>query len=197
MLESWTLLCGRRRELRKKTSIFSLSLVIAFTEVLAKTKMEEKEKGSKGGSEERWKGAIANLTGMTLNLDSLQKLLLKKAVFVNEETFSKASLTSEQARSIKVLEQRVETLERELDAAISAAAHARAEKRQAEAAQKDAELRAQEITRELESTTKVFELHMEELRAKQEEISKRESDIKLLEAIIQTLGGKESRSTSG
>ncbi|KAJ6867958.1 hypothetical protein NC651_033104 [Populus alba x Populus x berolinensis] len=156
--------------------------------------MEEKEKGSKGGSEERWKGAIANLTEMTSNLDSLQKLLLKKAVFVNEETFSKASLTSEQARSIKVLEQRVETLERELDAAISAAAHARAEKRQAEAAQKDAELRAQEITRELESTTKVFELHMEELRAKQEEISKRDSDIKLLEAIIQTLGGKESRS---
>jgi hypothetical protein len=104
MLESWTLLCGRRRELRKKTSIFSLSLVIAFTEVLAKTKMEEKEKGSKGGSEERWKGAIANLTEMTLNLDSLQKLLLKKAVFVNEETFSKASLTSEQARSIKVLD---------------------------------------------------------------------------------------------
>lgn len=54
---------------------------------------------------------------------------------------------------VQVLEQRVETLERELDAAISAAAHARAEKRQAEAAQKDAELRAQEITRELESTT--------------------------------------------
>jgi len=33
-------------------------------------------------------------------------------------------------------------LERELDAAIPAAAHARGEKRQAEAAQKDAELRA-------------------------------------------------------
>uniref|UniRef100_A0A6N2LPI6 Uncharacterized protein n=1 Tax=Salix viminalis TaxID=40686 RepID=A0A6N2LPI6_SALVM len=159
--------------------------------------MEEKEKGSRGGSEERWKGAIANLTEMTWNLDSLQKLLLKNAVFVDEETFSKASLTSEQARSIKVLEQRVETLERELDAAISAAAHARAEKRQAEAAQKAAELRAQEITRELENTTKVFELHMEELRAKQEEISKRDSDIKLLEAIIQTLGGKESHSTRG
>ncbi|KAJ6687436.1 hypothetical protein OIU74_016175 [Salix koriyanagi] len=115
--------------------------------------MEAKEKGSRGGSEERWKGAIANLTEMTWNLDSLQKLLLKKAVFVDEETFSKASLTSEQARSIKVLEQRVETLERELDAAISAAAHARKEKRQAEAAQKAAELRAQEITRELENTT--------------------------------------------
>ncbi|KAJ6874513.1 hypothetical protein NC652_034262 [Populus alba x Populus x berolinensis] len=92
---------------------------------------------------------------------------------------------SEQARSIKVLEQRVETLERELDAAISAAAHARAEKRQAEAAQKDAELRAQEITRELESTT---------MQSKKK-ISKRDSDIKHLEAIIQTLGGKESRSS--
>lgn len=33
---------------------------------------------------------------------------------------------------------------------------------------------------------------MEELRAKQEEIAKRDNDIKLLEAIIQTLGGKES-----
>ncbi|XP_057995889.1 uncharacterized protein LOC110664633 [Hevea brasiliensis] len=159
-------------------------------------KMEEKEK-SKGSSEERWKGAIANLTEMASNLDSLQKLLLKKAVFVDEETFTKASLSSEQARTIKVLEQRVETLERELDAAISAAARARAEKRQAEAAQKAAELRAQEITRELENTTKVFQLHMEELRAKQDEISKRDNEIKLLEAIIQTLGGKESHSTGG
>ncbi|KAJ6376177.1 hypothetical protein OIU77_001026 [Salix suchowensis] len=159
--------------------------------------MEEIEKGSKGVSEERWKGAVVNLTEMTSNLDSLQKLLLKKAVFVDDETFSKASLTSEQSRTIKVLEQRVQTLERELDAAISAAAHARAEKRQAEAAQKAAELRAQEITRELENTTKVFELHLEELHSKQDEISKRDTDIKLLEAIIQTLGGKESRSSNG
>lgn len=37
---------------------------------------------------------------------------------------------------------------------------------------------------------------MEELRSKQEEITKRDNDIKLLEAIIQTLGGKESISTS-
>jgi len=37
---------------------------------------------------------------------------------------------------------------------------------------------------------------MEELRAKQEEIEKRDEDIKLLEAIIRTLGGKESLSTS-
>lgn len=41
----------------------------------------------------------------------------------------------------------------------------------------------------------VFELHMEELRAKQEEISKRDKEIKLLEAIIQTLGGKGSHSS--
>ncbi|KAM7251618.1 hypothetical protein ACFE04_023501 [Oxalis oulophora] len=149
------------------------------------------------GSEDRWKGAISNLTEMSSNLDSLQKLLLKKAVFVDDDTFAKASLVSDQSRSIKVLEQRVETLERELDAAISAAARARAEKRQAEAGQKAAELSAKEVTRELENTTRVFQLHMDELRAKQEEISKRDNEIKLLEAIIQTLGGKDSRSSSG
>ncbi|KAK4762075.1 hypothetical protein SAY87_029959 [Trapa incisa] len=151
--------------------------------------MEEKGKG-----DERWTAAVTNLTEMSSNLESLQKLLLKKAVFVDEETFARASLTSDQARTIKVLQQRVETLERELDAAITAAAHARTEKRRAEASQKAAELRAQEVTRELENTTKVFELHMEELRAKQEEIAKRDNDIKLLESIIQTLGGKESHS---
>ncbi|XP_015886291.2 uncharacterized protein LOC107421547 [Ziziphus jujuba] len=151
--------------------------------------MEDKGKGT-----ERWNGAIANLTDMASNLDSLQKFLLKKAVFVDEETFAKASLTSEQARTIKVLEQRIESLERELDAAITAAARARTEKRQAEAAQKAAELHAQEVTKELENTTKVFELHMEELRTKQEEIAKRDKEIKVLEAIIHTLGGTESQS---
>ncbi|KAL2511900.1 hypothetical protein Adt_17500 [Abeliophyllum distichum] len=158
--------------------------------------MEEREK-EKGKGGERWTAAIANITEMASNLESLKKLLTKKAVYVDDETFAKASLSSEQARTIKVLEQRVETLERELDSAISAAAHARTEKRQAEAAKKAAELRAQDITRELENTTKVFELHMEELRAKQEEISERDKEIKLLEAIIQTLGGKKSISTNG
>ncbi|CAN1177904.1 Uncharacterized CRM domain-containing protein At3g25440, chloroplastic [Linum perenne] len=38
---------------------------------------------------------------MISNLESLQKLLLKKAVFVDEGTYAKASLTSEQARIIK------------------------------------------------------------------------------------------------
>ncbi|XP_068657499.1 uncharacterized protein [Aristolochia californica] len=149
--------------------------------------MEESGKGS-----ERWGAAIANLTEMGSNLESLQKLLLKKAVFVDEETFTKASLTSEQAKTIKALEQRVATLERELDAAITAAARARSEKRQAEAAQKTAELHALEVTRELNNTTNVFKLHMEELRMKQEEIAKRDSDIKVLEAIIQTLSGRNS-----
>ncbi|KAL1831767.1 hypothetical protein DCAR_0101776 [Daucus carota subsp. sativus] len=148
-------------------------------------------------SNERWNAAMANINGMSNNLQSLQNLLLHKAVYVDDDSFFKASLTSEQARTIKILEQRVENLERELDAAISASARARTEKRQAEAGQKAAELRAQEITRELENTTKVFELHMEELRAKQEEISKRDKEIKLLEAIIQTLGGKSPSSTSG
>ncbi|CAL9151608.1 unnamed protein product [Musa hybrid cultivar] len=41
---------------------------------------------------------------MGANPDSMQKLLAKKAVFVDEETFAKASLISEQARTIKVLE---------------------------------------------------------------------------------------------
>nr|DAD31481.1 TPA_asm: hypothetical protein HUJ06_010332 [Nelumbo nucifera] len=113
--------------------------------------MEEKEKGN-----ERWSASIVNLSEMGANLDSLQKLLMKKAVFVDEETFAKASLSSEQARIIKALEQRVETLERELDAAITAAAHARSEKRQAEAAQKAAELHAQEVTREIENTTSMI-----------------------------------------
>ena len=55
-----------------------------------------------GGSEDRWRGSLENITEMASNLDSLQKLLLKKAVFVEEDTFSRASLVSEQARTIKV-----------------------------------------------------------------------------------------------
>ncbi|KAJ0242149.1 hypothetical protein HA466_0214590 [Hirschfeldia incana] len=150
-----------------------------------------------GGSEDRWKGSLENITEMASNLDALQKLLLKKAVFVEEDTFARASLVSEQARTIKVLDQRVQTLERELDAAITAAAHARSEKRQAEASQKAAQSRALEVTKELENTTKVFKLHMEELRGMQEQISKRDNEIKLLESIIQTLGGKERLGKSG
>lgn len=59
--------------------------------------MEDKGKGT-----DRWSGAVANLTEMASNLESLQKLLLKKAVYVDDETFARASLCSEQARTIKV-----------------------------------------------------------------------------------------------
>lgn len=59
------------------------------------------EKGGGGGGE-RWKAALVNLSEMGTNVESLQKILVKKAVFVDEETFAKASLTSEQARTIKV-----------------------------------------------------------------------------------------------
>lgn len=63
--------------------------------------MEEREK-EKGKGSERWTAAISNLTEMASNLESLQKLLTTKAVYVDDETFAKASLTSEQARTIKV-----------------------------------------------------------------------------------------------
>lgn len=54
---------------------------------------------------------------------------------------------------VQALQQRVETLERELDNAIAAAARARSEKRQVEAAQRAAELRTQDVIKELENTT--------------------------------------------
>ncbi|KAJ1265455.1 hypothetical protein BS78_08G077800 [Paspalum vaginatum] len=147
-------------------------------------------------SGERWSAAIGNLGELGANVDALQRLLARKAVFVDDDIFSKASLAADQARTIKVLDQRVQSLERELDAAISAAARARTEKRQAEAAQRAAELRAQEVTKELENTARVFELHMEELRLKQDEIAKKDSDIKVLEAIIRTLSSKDDGGSS-
>ena len=50
----------------------------------------------------------------------------------------------------------MQSLERELDAAISAAARARTEKRQAEAAQRSAEQRTQDVAKELENTASMF-----------------------------------------
>nr|KAJ0195362.1 hypothetical protein LSAT_V11C700373510 [Lactuca sativa] len=150
--------------------------------------MEDTEKG-KGN--QRWNSAISNLTDLSHNLTSIETLLLKSAVYVDPNTYNRSSLTSEQARTIKILEQRVETLEREVDAVISASAHARIEKREAEAGQKAAELQAKEMIKELENTTKVFELHMEELRTKEEEISKRDKEIKLLKTVVKTLGGND------
>lgn len=54
-------------------------------------------------SNERWNAAMANINGMSNNLQSLQNLLVNKAVYVDDDTFFKASLTSQQARTIKVL----------------------------------------------------------------------------------------------
>eukprot|EP01018_Ginkgo_biloba_P036154 Gb_28299 [translate_table: standard] len=220
--------------------------------------------GMSNGGSERWNAALNNISEMGTTMDSLQKLLLRKAVYVDEEAFAQASANSIQSRNAvrgklhssplnkamrgiifeidllwlkeqgqcgwayssvqgviqdrtacqspsppppappedvthkpEALERRVKTLERELDAAITAAARARAEKRQAEAAQRAAETRTQEVLRELEDTTKVFKLHMEELRAKQEEIGKKDGEIKVLQAIIQTLSGKGSSGSQG
>ena len=64
--------------------------------------MEEEIEKETGKGSERWSAAIVNLSEMATNLESLQKLLVKKAVYVDEETFAKAFLSSEQARTIKV-----------------------------------------------------------------------------------------------
>jgi hypothetical protein len=56
--------------------------------------------GAAGG--ERWSSAIGNLRELGANVESLQKLLARKAVFVDEDIFSKASLAADQARTIKV-----------------------------------------------------------------------------------------------
>ncbi|WVY96825.1 hypothetical protein V8G54_028976, partial [Vigna mungo] len=59
---------------------------------------------------------IPNFSSLHCNLESLQKLVLTKVIFIDDDAFSKAFLTADQARFIKLLQQRVETLERELDA---------------------------------------------------------------------------------
>ncbi|GJZ93614.1 hypothetical protein Tco_0665817 [Tanacetum coccineum] len=61
-----------------------------------------------------------------------------------------------------VLEQRLETLQRELDAAILAASHARTEKQQPKAGKEAAELRVEEMIKELENTTNFKEVREDE-----------------------------------
>jgi hypothetical protein len=53
-------------------------------------------------SGDRWSAAIGNLGELGANVDALQKLLGRKAVFVDDDIFSKASLAADQARTIKV-----------------------------------------------------------------------------------------------
>ncbi len=56
-----------------------------------------------GGGGDRWGAAVGNLTELGANVAALQRLLAKKAVFVDEDIFSKASLAADQARTIKVI----------------------------------------------------------------------------------------------
>lgn len=72
------------------------------TEPKQSEEQKRMEEGVKGKRNDRWDAAIANLTETSGNLESLQKILLKKAVFVDEDTYNKASLASHQSRTIKV-----------------------------------------------------------------------------------------------
>ncbi|RWW15731.1 hypothetical protein GW17_00020414 [Ensete ventricosum] len=88
--------CGKSPSRQMTTvELFMLAMMESYPSTMA-------EKGGGGSGGERWKAAIMNLSEMGANLDAMQKLLAKKAVFVDEETFAKASLISEQARTIKV-----------------------------------------------------------------------------------------------
>lgn len=58
---------------------------------------------SENEKEEQWSGAMTNLMEMASNLDSPQKLLLTKVIFINDNTFSQASLAADQARFIKTV----------------------------------------------------------------------------------------------
>ena len=55
--------------------------------------------GMANGASERWNAAISNLSEMGSTLDSLQKLLLQKAVYVDEEDFAKAYANSVQSHN--------------------------------------------------------------------------------------------------
>ncbi|KAM0825507.1 hypothetical protein ACQ4PT_069508 [Festuca glaucescens] len=127
-------------------------------------------------SGERWGSAIGNLGELGANVESLQKLLARRPSS-STTTFSPRP-PSPPTRP----------------APSSCSSPYR--ERQAEATQRAAEQRAQDVTKELENTSRVFQLHMEELRTKQQEIAKRDSDIKVLEAIIQTLSSKDDGGSS-
>ncbi|KAL3696333.1 hypothetical protein R1sor_010409 [Riccia sorocarpa] len=141
-----------------------------------------------GGSEnDRWTAALSNLVEIGNSIGVLEDLLLGKAVYVDEDAFAQASAQSQQFRAVKAQERRIRDLEKELDAAVTASRLARVEKREAENLHRQAEARSQEVLRELEDTSQVFKLHMEELRLKQAEVEKKDADIKVLQAIIDTM----------
>nr|GEY55642.1 hypothetical protein [Tanacetum cinerariifolium] len=69
--------------------------------------------------------------------------------------FNQKKMDQEDLKNLRsnVLEQRVETIQLELDAAISAASHARTERQQPEVGKKAVELRVEEMIKELKNTT--------------------------------------------
>eukprot|EP00245_Coleochaete_scutata_P003088 TRINITY_DN14409_c0_g1_i1.p1 TRINITY_DN14409_c0_g1~~TRINITY_DN14409_c0_g1_i1.p1 ORF type:complete len:184 (+),score=51.28 TRINITY_DN14409_c0_g1_i1:89-640(+) len=148
-----------------------------------------------GGGPEKWQMTRVNLKEIGVLVDSMQRLF-DKAVYLDEEPFAVASTHAHQLRTIKSQERRIRALERELDAAVAAAAHSRASKQQAEVAQKSAEARTLAAVEELNNTSEVFRLHMEELRAKQQELDRKTNEIKVLQAIIQTVSGSSNSKAS-
>jgi hypothetical protein len=63
------------------------------------------EIGGGTGVSERWSSALLNVTELGSSLESLQRLLLDKAVYMDEEAFGQASAKSHQTRVIKVSKQ--------------------------------------------------------------------------------------------
>jgi hypothetical protein len=63
------------------------------------------EIGGGTGVSERWSSALLNVTELGSSLESLQRLLLDKAVYMDEEAFAQASAKSHQTRIIKVSKQ--------------------------------------------------------------------------------------------
>lgn len=57
---------------------------------------------AESGSSERFTAAVANVRELGQSLDSLERLLLGKAVYVDEEVYANASVIAQQTRKAKV-----------------------------------------------------------------------------------------------
>lgn len=57
---------------------------------------------AESGSSERFTAALTNVTELGQSLDSLERLVLGKAVYVDEEVYANASVIAQQTRKAKV-----------------------------------------------------------------------------------------------
>jgi hypothetical protein len=80
----------------------SLQLQLSLAQTMA---ISNAEIGGGTGVSERWSSALVNVTELGSSLESLQRLLLDKAVYMDEEAFAQASAKSHQTRIIKVSKQ--------------------------------------------------------------------------------------------